>query len=239
MIDLSMYEKKLFSQNGEDGVTAILIDTLFDTQENKYYVEFGVENGMQCNTHILRKYAGWTGLLMDGGNENIEINLQKEFITKENIISLFNKYNVRKHINLLCVDIDFNDFYVLKEILKEYTADIIICEYNATHLPYEDKVIIYDANGCWDGSNYAGVSLLSLTKLCNLHGYSLVYCNENGVNAFFVRDTLIKERGVEFKNINNIDELYRLPKYGRGPRGGHREDTKQRQYITYEEAMKM
>jgi hypothetical protein len=64
-------------------------------------------------------------------------------------------------------------------------------------------VIIYDANGCWDGSNYLGASFLSLTKLCNLHGYSLVYCNENGVNAFFVRDTLIKERGVEFKNINN------------------------------------
>ena len=77
MIDLSMYEKKRFSQNGEDGVTAILTDTLFDTQENKYYVEFGVENGMQCTTHILRNYAGWTGLLMDGGNENIERNSQR------------------------------------------------------------------------------------------------------------------------------------------------------------------
>ena len=54
---------------------------------------------------------------MDGGNENLKINLRKEWINKENIIDLFKKYNVPKNINLLSVDIDFNDFYCLKEIL--------------------------------------------------------------------------------------------------------------------------
>ena len=33
---------------------------------------------------------GWTGL-MDGSNENNEINLKKEYITKENINNLFKK----------------------------------------------------------------------------------------------------------------------------------------------------
>ena len=47
---------------------------------------------------------------MDGGNENESIGLRKEFIQKENIVELFRKYNVPHNINVLSVDIDFNDF---------------------------------------------------------------------------------------------------------------------------------
>ena len=122
---------------------------------------------------------------MDGGYENDIINLKKEFIMKENIILLFKKYNVPQKINVLSVDIDFNDFYCLKEILENYKCDIIICEYNATHPPNEDKIVIYNKYGTWDGSNYFGASLLSLDKLGKKYNYSLIYCDNNGVNCFF------------------------------------------------------
>ena len=102
---------------------------------------------------------------MDGSNENNSINLHKEFITRENIIYLFKKYKVPKHINLLCIDLDFNDYYILRKILPEYRTDIIICEYNSSHKPYEDKVVKYDANYMWDGTNYFGASLLAFQKL--------------------------------------------------------------------------
>ena len=81
-------------------------------KNDKFYVEFGVENGMDCNTWILREYYNWRGLQMDRAMKMI--NLWKEFITKENVAELFIKYNVPKNINLLSVDIDFNDFYCLK-----------------------------------------------------------------------------------------------------------------------------
>jgi hypothetical protein len=57
---------------------------------------------------------------MDAGYENKSIYLEKEFITRENIVNLFQKYNVPKKINFLSVDVDFNDFYLLKEILPVY-----------------------------------------------------------------------------------------------------------------------
>jgi hypothetical protein len=147
MINLQEYEEKMFSQNGEDGIISRLIHLLYHDMTNKYYVEFGVEDGKECNTRLLREVFGWKGLMMDGSNTNEDINLQQEFITKENIIELFQKYNVPSTINLLSVDIDFNDFYCLNKILSKYTCDIIICEYNSTHLPNEDKVIIYDKDG--------------------------------------------------------------------------------------------
>jgi hypothetical protein len=236
-MDLSLFEKKVFSQNGEDGIVEKLIELLYDDCNNKYYVEFGVQDGRECNTRILRENYGWKGLQMDGSNENSLINLKREFVTKENIVSLFSKYNVPNHINLLCVDIDFNDFYCLKEILKVYSCDIIICEYNATHLPTEDKVVPYDSRGRWDGStNFFGASLLTLYKLTNEYDYSLVYCENKGVNCFFVSNSLIKEKQLTFNNLNNIQKLYRQPRYGNGPRNGHLTDPYNRQYIPFEEA---
>ena len=85
-MDLKVFEQKIFSQNGEDGITMKLVELIYgEDSNNKYYVEFGVESGNECNTRILREKYNWTGLLMDGSHENNTINLQKEFITKENI----------------------------------------------------------------------------------------------------------------------------------------------------------
>jgi hypothetical protein len=62
-MDLSNFENKVFSQNGEDGITVKLIELIYNgSNENKFYVEFGVENGIECNTRILREYYNWKGL---------------------------------------------------------------------------------------------------------------------------------------------------------------------------------
>lgn len=237
-MDLSWFESKIFSQNGEDGITMKLIELIYqENYENKYYVEFGVENGQECNTRILRENYNWDGLQLDGGYENENINLKKEFIMKENVTELFKKYKVPTKINLLSVDIDFNDFYCLKEILKNYQCDIIICEYNATHLVNEDKIIIYDKNGKWDGSNYFGASLLSLDKLGKKHNYSLIYCNQNGVNCFFIHNDIIKNKDLQFINLGIIEKIYKPASYNIGPNGGHPQDQFNREYISFDEAI--
>ena len=239
-MDLSVFENKIFSQNGEDGVTMKLVELIYSgDNDNKFYVEFGVENGTECNTRILREKYNWKGLQMDGGNENESIGLRKEFIQKENIVELFRKYNVPHNINVLSVDIDFNDFYCLKEILENYQCDIIICEYNATHLANEDKIVIYDKNGRWDESNYFGVSLLSLDKLGKKYNYSLIYCNNNGVNSFFIHNDILKNKDLQFKNMGDISQIYKPASYSSGPNGGHPQDPYNRRYITFDEAIQL
>ena len=65
MIDLSLFESKIYSQNGEDGATIKLLETIYDgNNDNKYYVEFGVENGIECNTRILRERYNWHGYVI-------------------------------------------------------------------------------------------------------------------------------------------------------------------------------
>ena len=69
----------------EDGVTLEIIKRL--NIKNGYYVEFCTQNGEECSTRILRENYNWNGLLMDGSCENNNINLKKEFITRENILN--------------------------------------------------------------------------------------------------------------------------------------------------------
>ncbi len=109
--------------------------------------------------------------------------------------------------------------------------------YNATHLANEDKIVIYDKNGRWDGSNYFGVSLLSLDKLGKKYNYSLIYCNKNGVNCFLIHNDIIKNKDLQFKNLGDIEKIYKPAGYSNGPNGGHPQDIYNRKYISFDEAI--
>jgi hypothetical protein len=62
-----------------------LIELIYENNNDKFYVEFGAENGMQCNTRILRQNYNWNGLQMDGDYENESINLKILEILKKYI----------------------------------------------------------------------------------------------------------------------------------------------------------
>jgi len=212
----------LYSQNGEDGIVLWIfselgiLSTPTKAQQSRFYVEFGVEDGYECNTRILREHFGWKGLLMDGSHTNASINLRQEFITAEDINHLFSKYNVPSEIDFLSIDIDFNDYWVLKSILNEgkYSAKVIAIEYNS-HVPAnESRSIVYNATGGWDGkTDYSGAGTAAIANLGEKYGYRLIYCESHGVNAFLIRKDLISRD----EPIIPVEMINRLPNFfGRG-----------------------
>jgi hypothetical protein len=67
------------------------------------------------------------------------------------------------------------------------------------------------AKFAWDQRTmYFGSSLQALVKLAKTKGYTLVGCNYTGVNAFFVRTELVKDK---FK-YNKTIPLYQKPFLG-------------------------
>jgi len=161
LYDLSQFEKKIFSQNGEDGIIENIFDTIGTT--NKYFVEFGVESGAECNTRLLHEQKGWDGLMMDTQDTDDPF-IKKELITVENVESIFKKYAVPRKLDLLSIDIDGNDYYVWRAI-THYRPRVLIIEYNA-HIPVnESKTIVYEPTIQWDGTDYFGASLLALSNL--------------------------------------------------------------------------
>jgi len=199
-INLREYSKAVYSQNGEDGIIDCIFKLIGTT--NKYYVEFGTQDGTECNTRYLRERENWTGLLMDGDNNNKYINLHKEFITAENINDLFKKYSVPQEFDLLSIDIDGNDWYVWNNL--KYTPRVVVIEYNSS-FGLDDKIIEYKADYYFNHTLYFGASITALYNLGRSKGYSLVGTDNQGVNLFFIRNDLITHN---FVNINNPKKLY-------------------------------
>ena len=224
---LETKEKKIFSQNGEDGIVEAIFDRIGEGE--KYYVEFGTENGNEVNTRVLREQKNWTGLLMDGGHSNPAINLHKEFITASGICGLFEKYKVpRPSIDLLSVDVDFLDFHVLKRILEcGYEPRVLIVEHNSALGAYRSATVpsSLPESSRWDGSNFFGASILAFSKLAREYNLSLLYADKLGVNLFFVADKELGE--IDIALASWVRQKFNPPGYGRG---GHPPDRLARAY---------
>ena len=205
LANLERYESQTYSQNGEDGVIARIFEIIGMT--NKFFVEFGTgADGKERNTRLLQE-QGWRGLLMDACAADNHPHVRKESITADNINDLFVKYDVPDVFDLLSIDIDGNDYWVWQAIDDRYRPRVLCMEYNASVPPNESKTIAYDPDFQWRGTDYFGASLLALAQLSKRKGYSLVFCERTGVNAFFIRDDCAPEIA------KTLDTIYRPCNY--------------------------
>lgn len=201
---LEGYGYKVYSQNDEDGIIHEIFSRIGVT--NRRFVEFGVQNGLESNCHLLLFY-GWEGLWIEGSAEYCDeiitkfrpvmnsgqLKLINAFINKENINKLISSENYCGEIDLLSIDIDGNDYYIW-EVLDVVNPRCVIIEYNGKFPPDLNWKQAYDAGHIWGGSDWHGASLKALEMLGNKKGYSLVGTNLRGCNAFFVRDDLVDDK---------------------------------------------
>ncbi len=202
--DFRTSEFRVFSQWGEDGIIQYLLQHV--PIERPLFVEFGVENYTESNTRFLLTNNQWSGIVIDGSDENIEYikrdpiywaaNLKavSAFITKDNIDDLITKNGISGDIGILSVDIDGNDYWVWQAI-DSISPRIIICEYNSHFGPEAEVTTPYDPAFVRDSAHfskiYYGASISALNSLAESKGYSLVASNSVGNNIFFVRNDLI------------------------------------------------
>ena len=191
------YEKQIRSQNGEDGILVEIFSRL--KVRRGFFVEFGVQDGAQCNAAHLALDRQWSGVMIEGNDdyapalkqryEGTATRVVPAFVTAENIAGIFQEAGVPHDFDLLSIDIDGNDYWVWRA-LHAYRPKVVVIEYNAVHAPPERWVMRYDPAHVWDGSTYYGASLASLAALGDSKGYALLCTDIRGVNAFFVRREL-------------------------------------------------
>jgi hypothetical protein len=217
---LLRYGFKCYSQCDEDGIIQEIFRRIGIA--HRTFIEFGVQNGAECNTAMLL-LGGWRGLWIEqsaadvaqirrtlaGFIEERRLKLLEGRVTAENINKLFEQAGFVGEIDLLSIDIDYNDYWVWKaiEIVK---PRVVVIEYNATLRPPLSLVVPYAPAANWNGSSYFGASLEALARLGGGKGYRLVGCSISGVNAFFVRDDLC---GDHFLEPATAEEHYEPARY--------------------------
>lgn len=202
------------SQKGQDSLIQYTFSTLGTT--NKYYVEFGACDGYQLsNTSYLRESQGWTGLLLEGDDryaENVNLNLYKRRITKDNICDIFQEFDVPKEHDFLCIDMDGIDYWIMESILKgEYRPRVIMIETNVRFEPEESYVLKYDPNWTWDGIKWYGVSPFALKKMFNQYDYVPVWIHID--DMIVVRKDVLAQSGYSEPDWEYVYPRSNVPLY--------------------------
>ena len=236
-------EFRSFSQWGEDGIIQFLISNV--PINRKIFVEFGVQNYTESNTRFLLINNNWSGLVIDGGSEEIayikndpiywQYNLKavNSFITKDNINQILSDNGIQGEIGLLSVDIDGNDYWVWQAIDCINPASVV-SEYNFRFGANKAVTVPYDASFVRSKAHYSniyyGASLKALCILADRKGYAFVGCNSAGNNAFFVRKDLKPDA---------INEITVEEGYVRGQFRESRDEKGNLLYLSLEEEQKL
>jgi Methyltransferase FkbM domain len=201
---LNAAEARVYSQNGEDGIIAWLLAHV--GAPRRTFVEFGIEDGRECNTANLSRTFGWSGLLLEADPEQADrarafyqrypgVRVVHARVTPENIDGLLREHGPAE-VDLLSLDIDGNDLWVWRA-LTAVEPRVVAIEYNATFgpersvtVPYKDGFDRYREH---TSGFYHGASLAALAKVGADKGYALAGCDSRGANAFFVRRELLSE----------------------------------------------
>jgi hypothetical protein len=211
---------KVYSQHDEDGIIQEIFRRIGTSERT--FVEFGVETGVECNTAKLL-IEGWRGLWIEANAQSCKgissifeaflkdrrLALQQSLVTAENINRLIENSGLKHEIDLLSIDIDFNDYWVWKAI-DSVSPRVVVIEYNAGLRPPLSVTVPYQPNRGADGTNFFGASLEALVRLGQAKGYRVVGCNISGSNAFFVRNDLCADHFVE---PATAEEHYEPPRH--------------------------
>jgi hypothetical protein len=191
---------RVHSQGDEDGMIAEIFRRI--GTGSRRFIEFGVGNGLDCNTTFLLT-QGWSGAWIEAATDlagaarakfrDYPVDIVSAFMTVDTADETIAQLAGEQELDLLSIDIDFNDYWVWQAITR-VKPRLVVIEYNAAIPPPVSLTVAHDPSRGWDGSSYFGASLSALEALGRAKGYSLVGCSLTGVNAFFVRDDLVGDR---------------------------------------------
>lgn len=177
-----------YSQNGEEYWLKYIFDNIGTT--NKYFVDIGAWDGAHLSNTKLFREMGWLGLLVDG---KIFPGVHTSFVTKENVLDTLAILNTPNEFDLLAIDIDGNDYWVLSEILSKHKPRVIISEFNSEHDWLESKTIKYKPDFAMDNiTDYYGYTFAAGQKLAAQFGYTIIFHNSN-MNLYYLRNDLLNE----------------------------------------------
>jgi hypothetical protein len=198
--DLLAMRFRLFSQNEEDGIILGLFEHAGVTDRRFVEIGSGSSGG---NSALLAYECGWSGLMIDIEQRKID-SLRESFrhnpgvvgvaaaVSPENVNHILSEHGFTGEIDLVSIDIDSFDYWVL-ESLTVVSPRVLIVEYNARLGP--DLALTIPKNGVLEDvpKRLRGASLAAIEKLARSKGYRLILCEPTGTNAFFLRDGVATE----------------------------------------------
>jgi hypothetical protein len=181
-----------FSHANEQRILASYIEQLLPIDQPRTVVDIGAGNGVRWSNSYALLRAGWKvlGIEADAQKYSLLSRVYRKFprakashlrADPDNIGCLLKKFGVEKNFGVLCLDIDGNDYWVLRAILSEFRPGLVVTEINENIPPPLRFVVNFDPDFRLRYHFY-GYSIAALEDLCDEHGYGILRLEYN--NAF-------------------------------------------------------
>ena len=145
-----------FSQSDEDGITLEILRRI--GLDSGFFIEFGVGDGLENNSLILLALK-WRGAWFGGQDlafnteMSNKLDFKKVWISKDNILSLYN--SLGENADVISLDLDGNDIYLVEKLLSnKVLPKLFIVEYNAKFPPQVEFEIDYNVSPKWQRNDY-------------------------------------------------------------------------------------
>ena len=176
---------KKYAQNGEEAIIEYILTNIGN---NKYIVDLGAKDGYSLSNTRYFVENGYDCLMIDSDSEAGETKeVKKHKLFAGNVIPLLKTYKCPKVFDMLDIDLDGTDYWILKKVLENYSPLLILAEFNAS-IPMGKAVSIpNEPEFEWSGDNFFGFSFEAGKKLAEEFGYTIVH-QENNMNMFMVKN---------------------------------------------------
>jgi len=207
------FQKRETSQFGEDGIIEKIYKEI--GFGSNVFLEFGGYTGKLSNSEYMMKKYNSFGVFIEGDHENClklkdymknyKSLVLEDFVEAEKpntLEDILIRNNIDFNIDLLSIDIDGNDYWILNS-LDKLKPRVIVCEYNFTIPSHVDIYQNYLPGQTWT----FGSSIKSLTRIAKDKGYTLVAATI--VNAFFIRNDLmpkLKKYNLKYDSITSVNK---------------------------------
>jgi hypothetical protein len=185
------FRYNVYSQFGEDGVINKIFECIGLT--SKICIEFGAWDGFYLSNTASLWTDSWQGILIESDKEKygqLVENVQpynclciNEYVEPEgpgSLETILQRHGIEPEgVDLLSIDVDGNDYYILKSLAR-LKPRVIICEYNPT-IPANMDIFA-------EKNNYFGASAAAIIRAGEKKGYKMVALTD--VNVFFVLQEL-------------------------------------------------
>ena len=178
---------------------------------NGYYVDIGASDGWtSSSTFPFAKDKKFSGLSIELDDKKFKkmqyiyrnfqnVQLSKSKVTPLNIIDLLKGFDVPKNFDILNLDIDSYDLFVIKELLQSFHPKIISMEINEKIPIPIYFTVTYDENHFWKGDHFFGCSLQAAYEELSKFDYKLYTVLYN--NAIFIS----KNTNINFPDLSLVE----------------------------------
>jgi hypothetical protein len=166
----------------------VFIDKFFFEEELEptTFVDVGAGDGIDMSNTFKLADRGVKGLAIEGSpvrfaqlsltyEKYVDVKLIRTYVSPDSITDLITGAEIPSDFDVLNLDIDSYDFFVLESILKAFTPKLCVLEWNRAYPPSIFFTVDNNPNIHWTGSKFfMGASMLAFYDLLKKFNYKII-----------------------------------------------------------------